>query len=754
MFIYCIEFLISPIYELFQGFAQEVNSRITYLIQLGGDFLLNSYSQLFFSNNRWFALLLLLSTFVDPYCGISGMVALLVAHIASFGLKLPEAPIRKGLYGYNSLLTGLVMGIYFEYSPEFWLILILGSFLTLLISVWLASVQLKSNLPLLGIPFLVSIWTILLSVRSFQTLELSERGLFMQNELFEMGGITLVRWYEFMQYPPIPRFWEVFLKSLGAIFFQYNVVSGFFIAIGVLIYSRIAFSLSLLGFTTGYFFYQAVGGGLSEIYYSFVGFNFILAAISLGGFFVIPSWRSYLLVIVMTPLMAMVLSALNYLFLDLQLPLYSLPFNLLILLLIVVLRLNFSGKGIQLVGIQEFQPEKNLYRYLNYTERFSRNTPVVVHPPFWGEWNISQDDKGKITHLGEWRHAWDFVVRDESGQTYKSPGTQVTDYYAYNLPVLAAASGTVIEVLEGVPDNAVGDVELIKNWGNTVIIWHGGYLYSKISHLKTGSIFVKKGDYVYKGDTLGVCGNSGRSPEPHIHFQLQSTPYVGARTLQYPLGYYLEKQNGNWKFRQFDYPTEGSTIQGLVPTSILHTAFNWPLGKVWLWELNSADDKKKMIRWEVLSDVSGNKYIWCAQTQSTAWFNSDDTCFWFYHFTGKRTGLLYHFYRAHLKVSLAWHADIQIEENYPVHHIWKRFSRYLQDFAAPFYVFMKGTYHFSFGQCDDPYHPAAIQLKSTTERKIFSHRFSRFEYSTNINAKGIQTFTLLTTHQTAECIED
>lgn len=646
------------------------------------------------------------------------------------------------------------MAIYFEFSPEYWLILTLASFFTLLLSVWLSAILYKANLPLLGIPFLIGIWTILLSVRSFQTLHLNERGLFMYNELFAMGGLALVQWYEFIQHPPIPRFWEVFLKSLGAIFFQYNVLSGIFIAFGIFIYSRIAFTLSLLGFSTGYLFYSAVGGGLSEMYYSYIGFNFILAAISIGGFFVIPSWRSYLLVIVLTPLMAMVLSALNYLFMDLQIPLYALPFNLLILLMILVLRLNFSGKGIQLVNIQEFQPEKNLYRFITNSERFARNTAVVIHPPFWGEWNISQDDDGKITHKGDWRHAWDFVVKDDKGATYKNPGTQLSDYYAYNLPVLAPANGTVVEILDNVPDNAVGDVELKKNWGNTVVIWHGNYLYSKISHLKAESISVKIGNYVNKGDKLGVCGNSGRSPEPHIHFQIQSLPYIGSRTLQYPLGYYLEKKEDTWDLKQFDYPKEGSKIKAVIPTNILQTAFDWPLGKVWLWEVKKADESLKIVRWEIGADIQGNKYIWCAQTQSTAWFNRDDTCFWFYHFTGNSQSLLYHFYRAHYKVLLAWYPEVKIQEAFPANQIWKHGSRYLQDFMAPFYLFMQGSFHSDFSHCDDSHNPSEIHLRSEVKKAVWNKTYSRYSYLTEINPKGIHKFILTTKNEEARCIED
>jgi hypothetical protein len=56
-----------------------------------------------------------------------------------------------------------------------------------------------------------------------------------------------------------------------------------------------------------------------------------------------------------------------------------------------------------------------------------------------------------------------------------------------------------------------------------------------VAHLARRSIKVKEGQQVAQGDVLGLCGNSGRSPTPHIHFHLQSSPHLGAATL--PVGF-------------------------------------------------------------------------------------------------------------------------------------------------------------------------------------------------------------------------
>jgi hypothetical protein len=61
--------------------------------------------------------------------------------------------------------------------------------------------------------------------------------------------------------------------------------------------------------------------------------------------------------------------------------------------------------------------------------------------------------------------------------------------------------------------------------GNHVLIDHGGE-YSLYAHLKPGSVKVKMGDAVTKGQQLAAVGSSGSSTEPHLHFQVCDAPDV------------------------------------------------------------------------------------------------------------------------------------------------------------------------------------------------------------------------------------
>jgi murein DD-endopeptidase MepM/ murein hydrolase activator NlpD len=82
-----------------------------------------------------------------------------------------------------------------------------------------------------------------------------------------------------------------------------------------------------------------------------------------------------------------------------------------------------------------------------------------------------------------------------------------------------------------------------------VIIDHGDGLFSAMSHLKMNSIKVSKGDIVKKGDIIALCGNNGRSPVPHLHFQFQLTDKLGDKTYQFPISHYLEKVEDRYELK-------------------------------------------------------------------------------------------------------------------------------------------------------------------------------------------------------------
>ncbi len=185
--------------------------------------------------------------------------------------------------------------------------------------------------------------------------------------------------------------------------------------------------------------------------------------------------------------------------------------------------------------------------------------------PFKGDWLVvwGGDTKELNQHhdTPNQRFAFDFVVADQTGKTHKGDGATNQDYYAFGKELLAPADGVVTDVIDGVRDNVPGSMNPYSALGNAVFIQHREHEVSVLAHLKLGSIKVKAGDKVTKGRLIGLCGNSGNSSEPHLHYHLQNTPVIQDGT---GIKCYFQKvkvtDNGKTEVQPNYSPTKGWTI--------------------------------------------------------------------------------------------------------------------------------------------------------------------------------------------------
>ncbi|MBV5342554.1 urea transporter, partial [bacterium] len=157
------------------------------------------------------------------------------------------------------------MGTFFDPSVVFFSLLALASLLTLLLSVSLGGWLYKYKLPFLSIPFVITFWFVVLPSSHFENLGLTQRSIFWINELYAVGGNGLLELFKSIDSFQIHHLIDIYLRSLSSIFFQSNLIAGFFIAVALLISSRIMFSLSIIGFLSAYFFAQFTGSEVSII---------------------------------------------------------------------------------------------------------------------------------------------------------------------------------------------------------------------------------------------------------------------------------------------------------------------------------------------------------------------------------------------------------------------------------------------------------------------------------------------------------
>jgi len=706
--------------------------------------ILNSYTQIFFSNSKIFSLVLIGITFFDAWAGLSGVIAVMVTNIMAYLIGFNRMNIRKGYYGFNSLLVGLGLGVFYQPGTEFFIVLGFSSLLTLFLTLWVEGVVGKYGLPFLSLSFLLGTWLVSIATRQFTALHVSERGIYMTNEMFILGGQPMVESYNWLRDLGIHDSVRLYLTSLGAIFFQYHLFAGVLIAIGMIIYSRIAFILSLVGFFSAYAYYNFIGANINELSYSYIGFNFILTAIAIGGFFVIPSKWSFLWVILLTPLISIILTSTQAIFSIFQLSVYSLPFNIIVLIFLYGLKFRerFFDKP-ELVEYQQYSPEKNLYSHLNYRERFGRSLYFPFILPCWGPWLVTQGHNGKFTHQGDWRHAWDLEVADDEGHTHSGDGGNREDYYAYNKPVIAPADGIVEEIVDDVPENEIGKVDLEHNWGNTIILRHADHLYSKLSHLRTGSFKVAAGDAVKKGQVLAACGNSGRSPVPHIHFQLQGTPYIGSPTLDYTISHFIRYNNGVHELRSYASPGENVVVSNISKNTSLEKAFHFIPGQEFRFSVMQENGREYEVEWEVGVDAVNQTFLYCSKTKSRAWYRNDGDIHYFTHFEGDRSSLLFRFFLGAYKVMMGYYQDLLVKDQYSVGTFNNRLAVLVQDFVAPFVLFTRSEFSLRYLGMEDAVMQTGIRMHSETSARIAGQTMKKMECDLFIGSHGLERFTIL-----------
>jgi len=156
--------------------------------------------------------------------------------------------------------------------------------------------------------------------------------------------------------------------------------------------------------------------------------------------------------------------------------------------------------------------------------------------------------------------------------SFSGDPANVQSYFCYGEKIFAVGDGTVITATDGLPDNIPGHGKAFhpavpltfeKLPGNHIVIDLGDGQYAHYMHMNSGSLKVKKGDHVTKGQLLGNIGNSGDAREPHLHFEVTTSaqlllgegiPYV---IDSYRLGY----QDGFDEVRNKQLPKEKEIIE-------------------------------------------------------------------------------------------------------------------------------------------------------------------------------------------------
>ncbi len=172
---------------------------------------------------------------------------------------------------------------------------------------------------------------------------------------------------------------------------------------------------------------------------------------------------------------------------------------------------------------------------------------VQLTLPFDGIWGVVQGFDSDETHVGYAAYALDFVPAENLAVAMpEKDRRRLTDFPCYGRPVLSPADGKIVWARDVSPDRPPRN-KVKHDPGNFVIVQHTESEFSELRHLQAGSVRVKVGDRIGRGQQIGRCGNSGNAATPHLHIGLLgSADPIATRPMRFS-DYEVLQADGSWR---------------------------------------------------------------------------------------------------------------------------------------------------------------------------------------------------------------
>lgn len=593
------------------------------------------YAIIFTIDSPYLGIFLALTSLLQPNLGIGGFLGLFFANIYLHFFNSPNNQIITQSITRNCILIGLLVGDLFAFNLQIILFLAILTFLTLMVSAALKAIFLKQSLPVLSLPFCI----------------VSPVVFLLMPDIYQFSHAPVDLWTldisAFM-----PEFMLYFFHSLGSLLCFTNPSIGLIFWIGIIFFSPLAALFLLVGFFIGTTAESIFHITQREFFFYGTGLNYSLVFSAIAGVFMSPSRLSILIATLVTIATSAVVAVSGDILNPYNLPILSLPFNLVLLLTIVSLRIL---KPSVLNFVISTSPEKNIENSYLFKNRF-RPGEVGIFMPVEGEWQIQQAFNGELTHRGNWKHALDFVAIDQNGKNFANNGLELSDHFAFGKTIISPIDGTVISCFTSEKDNLIGQVSNTKNWGNYIIIrsFYGHYI--TMAHLKEDSICVAIGSIVKTGQKIAQCGNSGYSQEPHLHIQAQLEPWIGAATIPFHLiNYSIGK-----KIHFHRTPELGDKLQNLTPNHTIEKILNFKIAE----ELKFQDNNKNIITiTSQIDEMCGRFYL--SDKTSKVYYSRIGLQFYFYGFEGKKHSPLFNLVLAAPRIVITYGEEFEYSDHMP-----------------------------------------------------------------------------------------
>jgi urea transporter len=286
---------------------------------------LRGIAQVDFQNNWLSGAVILGAIFYNSRVyGVACIVGVVVATLTAMALKGDKGLTDAGLFQFSGVL--LAIGLVAYLNPNFthgtwpswqlWLFVILGSAFSAVITGALMAVGERRQMPTFTWPFNLTGWLFIFSALLLLHLHAGPNIKPGIPVAFHgsTGAYTWTTWYKGVG------------NGIAEVFFQDNWRTGYIMAAGLAINSRIGAGMALLGSAIGVGTAMVLGGQESTIQAGLFSFNAVLTAMALGGFFFVLNVRGFLYTVFGTIVTTWVWATIAVAFAPVGMPAFTGPF--------------------------------------------------------------------------------------------------------------------------------------------------------------------------------------------------------------------------------------------------------------------------------------------------------------------------------------------------------------------------------------------------------------------------------------------
>ncbi len=254
-----------------------------------------------------------------PAVLFAGVLGVIVATLTAMWLKVEDAALKAGLYGYNGALVGLALATFLAPGPALWVYVAVGAAVSTVATLATAGALRPLAAPALTFPFVGVTWIMLLATYGFAGLS---------GAALPTAGVVA----PFEQAPSVSAGIGTYvggvLLSISQVFLKASVVSALLLLAGLAVSSVPASLFALGGAILAVAVAHGFGAESDLVAQGLLGFSPVLTAIALGVVFRRPGLNATAYAALGVVFTVIAQAALNIALRPLAIPALTAPFIL------------------------------------------------------------------------------------------------------------------------------------------------------------------------------------------------------------------------------------------------------------------------------------------------------------------------------------------------------------------------------------------------------------------------------------------